>query len=270
MHSGFRLLVAGFVWTVACASLGAQDRYAVDWQEAWHGSDRLSLQHTAFERSETPISDGVGHWYYEDVYAWANPKTQPSDDTSSRPKNTLTAKEARKAMTFAERNSGAFRTKKHGGVRSPGIAALCSAVVPGLGQCYNAQWYKPPVIYAGAAVIAYFVDFNLKEKRIYEREIDKRFYKADESIYNPELEGQTYDELLRLRNYYEQNFELTLIIAGVVYFLNIVDAVVYAHLFDFNVSPNLAMRLEPYAAPAPEGLGGSVPWDMGFRLCMKF
>ncbi|MDE5736130.1 MAG: hypothetical protein K2H65_03535, partial [Bacteroidales bacterium] len=186
MRSGFRLLVAGFVWTAACASLGAQDRYAIDWQEAWHGSGGTSVS--------------------ENLYAWSAAKPTPAADTLPRPKNTMSAKEMRKAMTFAERNSGAFRTKKHGGVRSPGMAALCSAVVPGLGQCYNAQWYKPPVIYAGAAVIAYFVDFNLKEKRIYEREIDKRYYKADASICNPELAGQTYDELLRLRNYYEQNF----------------------------------------------------------------
>lgn len=270
MHNGFRLLAAGLVWTVPCASLGAQDRYTVDWQEAWRGNDYLSLQHTAFERSETPISDGVDLGYYGEVCAWAGPKTKQPVDTLPRPKNTLSAKEARKAMTFAERNSGAFRSRKHGGVRSPGIAALCSAVVPGLGQCYNAQWYKPPVIYAGAAVIAYFADYNLKEKKIYEREIDKRYYQADASVCNPDLAGTTYDELLRLRNYYEQNFELTLIIAGVVYLLNIVDAVVYAHLFDFNVSPNLAMRVEPYATPVSEGLARSTPWDMGFRLCMKF
>ncbi|MDE7149520.1 MAG: hypothetical protein K2O01_03820 [Bacteroidales bacterium] len=271
MLSVFRLSAA-FVWAVACvavAPLGAQDRYAVDWQEVWNGGEDISLQSTAFERSETPVSDGMADWYVESVYAWARPKRQ-APDTMPRPKNKLTAKEWRKTLTFAERNSGAFRSRKHGGVRSPGMAALCSAVVPGLGQCYNAQWYKPPVIYAGAVVIGYFIDFNWREKRICEREIDKRFYNAAESIRNPDLAGTTYEELLRLRNYYEQNFELTLIIAGAVYLLNIIDAVVYAHLFDFNVSSNLSMRLEPYAVPNFDRRLRQSPLDMGFRLCMNF
>lgn len=270
MLSAFRLLAAAFVWAVACASLSAQDRYAVDWQEVWNGGGNISLQSSSFERSETPVSDGMADWYFESVYAWSRPKRQVAPDTLPRPKNKLTAKEWRKTLTFAERNSGAFRSRKHGGVRSPGMAALCSAVVPGLGQFYNAQWYKPPVIYAGAVVIAYFIDFNLREKRIYEREIDKRYYNADLSILNPDLAGSNNEDLLRLRNYYEQNFELTLIIAGAVYLLNIIDAVVYAHLFDFNVSPNLSLRLEPYAAPNFLRDSRVSPLDMGVRLCMDF
>lgn len=265
----FRRPAAGIVWIVVCASLNAQDRYAVDWQEVWHGGENITWPLTAFERYETPVADGTADWCSEAARVLAKPK-QPAFDTVPRAKNKLPAREWRKTLTFAERNSGAFRSRKHGGVRSPGMAALCSAVVPGLGQFYNAQWYKPPVIYAGAVVIGYFIDFNLREKRIYEQEIDKRFYNADESIRNPDLAKSSYDDLLRLRNYYEQNFELTLIIAGAVYLLNIIDAVVYAHLFDFNVSPNLSMRLEPYAAPNFVRDGRMSPLDMGFRLCMNF
>lgn len=260
MPKCFRLLLAGCLWAAACASSWAQDCYMMS----------LSPFETACAGNETPISERFSDWELESAYAWAKPEKRGIVDTAPRPKNKMTAKEARKAMTFAERNSGAFRTKKHGGVRSPGMAALCSAVVPGLGQCYNAQWYKPPVIYAGAVVIAYFVDYNLKEKRVYEREIYKRFYGADASILNPELSGADQTELLRLRNYHEQNFELTLIIAGAVYLLNIIDAVVYAHLFDFNVTPNLAMKIEPYACPDFGLSARGLPMDMGFRLCMTF
>lgn len=273
MRSGFRWLLSALLCMLACVSLNAQDRYAVDWQAAWNGGDGQLLPRADFGWPEPSLADGMADWYGGASLALTKPK-QPVVDTMPRPKNKLTAKEWRKTLTFAERNSGAFRSKKHGGVRSPGLAALCSAVVPGLGQCYNAQWYKPPVIYAGAAVIAYFIDFNFKEKRIYEREIDKRYYNADESIRNPDLAGKDQTELLRLRNYYEQNFELTLIIAGAVYLLNIIDAVVYAYLFDFNVSSNLSFHLEPYVAPnfTPAYVqGGRVaPVDMGFRLCMDF
>jgi len=34
-----------------------------------------------------------------------------------------------------------------------------------------------------------------------------------------------------------------------LYVLNIVDAVVFAHLATFDVSDNLAMRVEPFALP---------------------
>lgn len=280
MLSRFRWPLSGLLCVLACVSLNAQDRYAVDWQAAWNGGNAQVLPVADFGKTEVSAApDGMawtsdGMVWYDALAGERRKPKQPVIDTVSRPKNKLTAKEWRKTLTFAERNSGAFRSKKHGGVRSPGLAALCSAVVPGLGQCYNAQWYKPPVIYAGAAVIAYFVDFNFREKRIYEREIDKRYYNADESIRNPDLAGKDQAELLRLRNYYEQNFELTLIIAGAVYLLNIIDAVVYAYLFDFNVSSNLSFHLEPYVAPnfTPAYVqGGRVaPVDMGFRLCMDF
>lgn len=290
MPKTIRPLFCCLLWAAFSAWAHARDGSAVDWWGVGDGCEPVTLQSISFERSETPISDrmadwteatgvwlegslsdwSVGEWDFSmmDGVRQGRPKTVAAD-TAPRPKNTMPTREWRKTLTFAERNSGAFRTKKHGGVRSPGMAALCSAVVPGLGQCYNAQWYKPPVIYAGAAVIAYFIDFNLKEKRVYEKEVWAR-YEQDTLALNPNLTDKTKDQLLSLRNYYQQNFELTLIIAGVVYLLNIVDAVVYAHLFDFNVSGNLAVVMEPYARPNFDPGNRTFPLDMGFRLCMTF
>lgn len=288
MPKTIRPLFVCLLWMVFPFWLYAQDGRAVDWWEMGDGGEAVSLQNLSFERSETPISDlFVGWMAASEVWTDLNLSgkasvgrtagndalwTRPGPgivDTVPHPKNTLPAKEWRKTLTFAQRNSGAFRSKKHGGVRSPGMAALCSILVPGLGQCYNAQWYKPPVIYAGAAVIGYFVDFNLKEKRVYEKEIWAR-YEQDTLALNPNLVNKSKDQLLSLRNYYQQNFELTLIIAGAVYLLNIIDAVVYAYLFDFNVSPNLALVVEPYARPNYDPKNGTFPLDMGFRLCMTF
>lgn len=47
-------------------------------------------------------------------------------------------------------------------VHSPKKAAIMSAVIPGLGQIYNRKYWKPPIIYAGAAAIYYFAHFNTK------------------------------------------------------------------------------------------------------------
>ncbi|MEG2666129.1 MAG: DUF5683 domain-containing protein, partial [Bacteroidales bacterium] len=95
--------------------------------------------------------------------------------TSDRKKDTVIDFSGSKIkLTFAQRNSGAFKRRRKGGMRSAGTAALCSGLVPGLGQVYNGQWYKAPVIYAGAAVLWYFIDLNLGERKTYDKEIRAR------------------------------------------------------------------------------------------------
>lgn len=171
----------------------------------------------------------------------------------------------RKLLTFEQRNSGAFKRRKKGGLKSPGMAALCSAVVPGLGQIYNGQWYKTPVLYAGVGVLAYFTDQSLRGRNLYGREIKARVDSTGQL--NPRLADYSLNEILDLRNYYEQNFELCLIIAGAVYLLNIIDAIVYAHLSSFDISPNLSMSVKPYAR-TNFNLINSFPLDAGLKICL--
>lgn len=171
-----------------------------------------------------------------------------------------------KQLTFAQRNSGAFKRKKKGGLKSPGMAAMCSAIIPGLGQIYNGQWYKTPVLYAGVGVLAYFTKTNLDERNLYQREIKVRT-DSTATNFNPALADYSLQEVLDLRNYYEQNFEICIIIAGVVYLLNIVDAIVYAHLSSFNVSPNLSLSVKPYAR-TNFNLPTAFPLDAGLKICL--
>ncbi|MEG2336286.1 MAG: DUF5683 domain-containing protein [Bacteroidales bacterium] len=151
--------------------------------------------------------------------------------------------------------------------KNPTMAGVFSAVLPGLGQVYNGQWYKAPVIYAGAGVLYYFINMNVKEKRVYENEIFART-SGDSLLCNPLFAGHTYESILDVRNYYQNNFELSIIIASVVYLLNIVDAVVYAHLFTYDVSPNLTLSIKPYAQPNFM-LGQSMPLDAGLKFSMR-
>lgn len=169
-----------------------------------------------------------------------------------------------KSLTFRQRNSGAFKRRKKGGLKDPGMAILCSAVVPGLGQIYNGQWYKTPVLYAGVGVLAYFTDDNLRQRNLYQKELHAR---ADSTgQLNASLAGYSFDEILQLRNHYEQYFELCLIIAGAVYLLNLMDAGVYAHLSSFNVTPDLALSVKPYANTC-HNYRNHFPLDAGVRLC---
>jgi hypothetical protein len=129
--------------------------------------------------------------------------------------------------------------KKH----SPKKAAIMSACVPGLGQIYNKKYWKPPIIYVGAAAVIYVASFNSKYYRQYRNAYIARV-DGDSTTIDNYLAYQTED-LLSMKNYYRRNLELTYIVGAAIYALNIIDATVDAHLFDFNVDDNLTMKISP-------------------------
>lgn len=129
---------------------------------------------------------------------------------------------------------------------SPHKASLYSAVLPGLGQAYNKKYWKIPIIYAGFGVFVYFINFNNKE---YNKFKDAYYYVVvgDETVPPPNDYVYQYDEasLLSGKNYYRRNRDLSYILTGVWYIINIVDATVDAHLFNWEVNDDLSMKLEP-------------------------
>ena len=42
----------------------------------------------------------------------------------------------------------------------PNKAAIFSAVLPGLGQAYNNQYWKIPIIYGGGLLIGHYINYN--------------------------------------------------------------------------------------------------------------
>ena len=52
----------------------------------------------------------------------------------------------------------------------PKRAALYSALLPGLGQVYNKQYWKTGVVALGTGVIGYFIVSNRKEYLIYQKD----------------------------------------------------------------------------------------------------
>jgi hypothetical protein len=134
---------------------------------------------------------------------------------------------------------------------SPTKATLYSLALPGLGQAYNKKYWKIPVIYAGFGTLAYFIktnnDYYQKYKKAYIYETDKDTTTINTS---PSIEGLSAEQLLKAKNYYRRNLELSYIITGVLYILNVVDAAVDAHLYYFNVNDDLSMKIEPSLNPS--------------------
>ncbi|HNS17457.1 MAG TPA: DUF5683 domain-containing protein [Bacteroidales bacterium] len=129
---------------------------------------------------------------------------------------------------------------------SPKKASIYSAVLPGLGQAYNHKYWKIPIIYAGFGAFAYFLHTNFNE---YEKFHEAYLWKVkgdtipidNEYIYKYE----TADQLKNGTDYYRRNFELTCILTGVWYLLNILDATVDAHLMDYDINEDLSVHVQP-------------------------
>ena len=127
---------------------------------------------------------------------------------------------------------------------SPMKAGIYSAVLPGMGQVYNEKVWKVPVIYAALGGAAYFIIDNGKEKKTYQEAIEIRFDDDPNTI--DQFDGVFNDQdLIRIRNTFRQRQDLSILVGGLFYALNIIDAVVDAHLFDFEVGDDLGLAIQP-------------------------
>lgn len=128
---------------------------------------------------------------------------------------------------------------------NPKLATIMSTVLPGAGQIYNRKYWKTPIIWAGIGACGYFIRSNHLLYKDYKESLLQR---TDTSIKEPDKYFEIYstDQLLTLQDQYRQNRDLLIIAASLVYVLNIVDALVDAHLFSFDVSDDLSLNWQPY------------------------
>ncbi|HHT52292.1 MAG TPA: hypothetical protein GX007_03825 [Bacteroidales bacterium] len=153
--------------------------------------------------------------------------------------------------------------KKH----SPTVAGYLS-IIPGGGQIYNKKYWKPPIIYLGMGIATYFaVDFY-KQTSYYKEEYIYRV-NNDQPFLHPELETQHTDNVLAMRNLYRTRMEVAIAATAIIYALNIVDAVVDAHLFYFDVSDDLSMRITPSIQMNPFSTSISYVPSVGLKFKIK-
>lgn len=124
---------------------------------------------------------------------------------------------------------------------SPAKAAFYSAVLPGLGQAYNNSHWKIPIIYVGGAFIIQSVVHSNSEYNRFVRNM--RIIDHDPEI--TEIDNRPFDVYERAAESARRNRDYTIIIGLGVYALNILDAYVEAHLKDFDLNDDLAMRIRP-------------------------
>jgi len=112
--------------------------------------------------------------------------------------------------------------------KSPWGAVLRSAIVPGWGQFYNESYWKIPIV---VGLIGYYTYGYIHNNDLYIEYRDK----YSESLKQSALGNSNYK---KIREFYKDQRDLFAVYFGLTYFLNLVDAYVDAHLFDFDVSEN--------------------------------
>lgn len=129
-------------------------------------------------------------------------------------------------------------------VHSPKKATIYSAVLPGLGQAYNKKYWKIPLVYAaiGGCVTAAVINHGNYDLRKQELKYRVEFGSPQSQKFSSFTDGQ----LLESSNYYRKWRDNMIIFSCVAYALNIIDANVDAHLFNFNVDEDLSLNWSPY------------------------
>jgi hypothetical protein len=142
---------------------------------------------------------------------------------------------------------------------SPLRAAIFAAAIPGAGQIYNRKYWKAPIAWAIIGGTGYWMFSSRSQYRYwrfqYLYRVDADPLTMDE---NPSLPTGT---LKAQRDQSHSAHELSIIAFAVGYILTVTDAFVDAHLFDFDVSDDLSLRLvpgQPAWAATPFGIGATV------------
>lgn len=155
---------------------------------------------------------------------------------------------------------------------SPHKATIYSAILPGLGQVYNKRLWKVPILYAGIGVTLYALRWNNKQLRRYRNAFGDftafsnwKYQDPDADPQIPRPTNDSYTDILnwdfetsdsrfdswfqtQLKNRkdsFKHDRDLSYIILAGIYVLNIIDATVDAHFFNFNVNNNLSVKVEP-------------------------
>jgi len=162
-------------------------------------------------------------------------------------------------------------------------AVWMGAIIPGYGQIYNRSYWKLPIVYGAFFGCAYaltwtqgmYTDYKTAYRDILTdinngevTEDPQKSYIAilPEGYTLQRVGGQdTWSNTLNNRqNMYRRYRDLSIVAAVAVYALSLVDAYVDAQLFDYDISDDLSLRLDPMLNHDPYGTSGELHLALWF------
>jgi len=148
---------------------------------------------------------------------------------------------------------------------NPARASFYSAIIPGLGQIHNKDYWKIPIVYGALATPIYYYSTNNNSYKRY-----RKAFKLRESGLKDEF---TLDNgsilisrngLMNAQKKLKQNRDTSLITFVALYVLQILDASISAHLQQFNVDDKISFDSKIYKEPISDDL------FMGLSLNLNF
>ena len=192
------------------------------------------------------------------------------------------AKKQKAAADSAKRTEHMFRVFGYKGIRltRPGKAAMLALVLPGAGQIYNHRYWKLPLVYGALGGVIYGEYFYQKGYRefadaynhITNKDINPEtgvFYKIGDSNLGDRAKlVRSVDGLNTGVIFYRGYRDIFYLYIGLAYGLQIVDALVDAHLQDFDVSDDLSLHWEPKMMAVP-GQTSFLPTAPGVMFALR-
>ncbi len=149
----------------------------------------------------------------------------------------------------------------------PRKALLYSAILPGAGQVYNKKYWKVPLVYGLIGGGIYGMNFYQTSHKKFKNQLFALLNDIN-PIEDPDNKGYTLmgnllingkvaspenklniEQLRNLVNRYRRHRDFSLAMMGIIYFAQLIDAHVDAHLKEFDLNPQLKVAVEPTIQP---------------------
>ena len=136
---------------------------------------------------------------------------------------------------------------------NPTKATWYAIVFPGGGQIYNRKYWKLPLFYGGFAGCMYALNWNNTMYKDYAQAYrDLKDDNPNTNSYlellppNANIDMSRLETILKNRkDRFRRYRDLSVIVFVGVYILSVIDAYVDAELSNFDITPDLSMRIEP-------------------------
>jgi len=145
------------------------------------------------------------------------------------------------------------------------------AIIPGYGQILNRMYWKLPIVYGGFLGCAYAITWNSGKYENYKTAYrDILQYQSDpyyKALIDKDISKASFVEIIpkgyelgdaaigsvanwttilkTKQDTFRRYRDLSMIVTVAYYALTLVDAYVDAQLYDFDISPDLSLRLQP-------------------------
>ena len=164
---------------------------------------------------------------------------------------------------------------------NPKKATWLALALPGAGQIYNRKYWKLPIVYGGFVGCAYAMRWNNMMYKDYSQayldimDDDPQTHSYDDFVHlNNQITEDNIDRwkniFKRRKDRYRRWRDMSFFVMVGVYALSVIDAYVDASLSEFDISPDLSMKLSPAIITTDQQRGNWRQSAIGMQCNLNF